>query len=202
MQLKIWDKFRLNEIRLEAKKTLTYKDFNASSKSNIYILYLYIIPIFIAILLLVSNVYLETEIANYFITSISIFAGLFFSLLFVVTDKYSLKREILKDAIKNEDDEAIEYLKRYKNFASTLVKQISYAIILAGGIIMLMSIIYFSHKLKFPEYVLCIRVKFISKLFINGLIYYLGCQFITFLIIILSNMYVMLLDTISFDSRV
>lgn len=116
MRLMKWNNIKLNEIRRQAKNTLKYRDFNANSESKIYLLYLYVLPVLFALILLSFGLFIETEIASYFITSISIFAGLFFSLLFIVTDKYNIKKDNLTELIDKGDDETKNYLKRYKNF--------------------------------------------------------------------------------------
>lgn len=200
MKLKMWSKIRLNEIRRDARKSLQYRDENATQKSNTYKWFLYVLPIVLSITMLSFGVFIKSDIANYFITSISIFAGLFFSLLIVITDKYNKKKENLKILVEKEDDEAIGYLKRYKNFSIFLIRQISYTIILAGILILSMSIIYFIPQFPKYEFQCYLYLRLIAKYLTNGLIYYLGCQFIVFLLVILGNMYVMLLDDINFEN--
>lgn len=199
MRLMKWNNIKLNEIRKQAKNTLKYRDFNANSESKIYLLYLYALPVLFALILLSLGLFIETEIASYFITSISIFAGLFFSLLFIVTDKYSVKKDNLKELIDKGDDEAKNYLKRYKNFSIFLIRQISFTIILAIALIITLSIIYFSPQFPRIDYCWWKIVTLITKFVLNGIIYYWIAQFVVFLIVILSNMYVMLLDDINFD---
>lgn len=112
MKLRMWDKIKLNEIRKNAKDSLKYKDFNANKKNNTYKWYLYVLPCLVSVLLLTLSIFIEKEIANYLITSISIFAGLFFGLLFIVTDKYNQKKEYLKDLIEKGDEETKGYVQR------------------------------------------------------------------------------------------
>jgi hypothetical protein len=194
-----WNNIKLNEIRRQAKESLKYRDFNANSKTKIYLLYLYVLPILFSLCLLLFGLFIEKEIASYFITSISIFAGLFFSLLFIVTDKYNVKKNNLEELVVKGDDETRNYLKRYKNFSIFLIRQISFTIILAVVLILLLSIIYF--YAQFPQIDFCFwkYVKLSVKYLLNGIIYYWIGQFVVFLIIILSNMYVMLLDDINFE---
>ncbi|MCL2651869.1 MAG: hypothetical protein FWD60_12725 [Candidatus Azobacteroides sp.] len=210
-----WNNIKLNEIRKDAKESLKYKDFNANSKTKVYLLYLYVLPILFALVLLSLGLFIEKEIASYFITSISIFAGLFFSLLFIVTDKYKEKKDNLKDTIiiakednhneyditvkENDDSEVCNYLKRYKNFSIFLVRQISFTIVLAVVLILSLSIIYFSPLFPQMDSLLWKYVRLAAKYLLNGIIYYWIAQFIVFLIVILSNMYVMLLDDINFE---
>jgi hypothetical protein len=197
-QLK-WNNIKLNEIRKQAKESLKYRDLNANSKTKIYWLYLYVLPILFSLVLLLLGLFIEKEIASYFITSISIFAGLFFSLLFIVTDKYGTKKDDLKEITEQGDDEIRNYLKRYKNFSTFLIRQISYTIVLAIVLIILLSIVYFYPQ--FPQIDCCIwkYTKLAGKYLLNGVIYYWIAQFVVFLLVILSNMYVMLLDDINFE---
>jgi hypothetical protein len=199
MKLLKWDNIKLSEIRKQAKESLKYRDFNANSTTKIYWLYLYLLPVLFSLLLLSLGLFIEKEIASYFITSISIFAGLFFSLLFIVTDKYNAKKDNLKEITESGDEETRNYLKRYKNFSTFLIRQISFTIILAIVLILSLSIIYFYPQ--FPQINGCVwkYVKLTGKYLLNGIIYYWIMQFIVFLIVILSNMYVMLLDDINFE---
>ena len=215
MRLIRWNNIKLNEIRRQAKESLKYKDFNANSTTKIYLLYLYGLPIVFSVFLLSMGLFIEKEIASYFITSISIFAGLFFSLLFIVTDKYKAKKDNLKDTViatkedspkefaiiekEDEDCEVRNYLKRYKNFSIFLIRQISFTIILAVVLILSLSIIYFTPQFPQIDCLIWQYFKLTAKYLLNGIIYYWGAQFVVFLIVILSNMYVMLLDDINFE---
>lgn len=199
MKLKMWNNIKLNEIRKHAKESLSYKDFNACDRGKIYLFYLYFLPICFALILLNLGILIEKEIATYLITSISVFAGLFFSLLFIVTEKFNQKKEYLKDLVEKGDNQAKNYLKRYKNFATFLIRQISFTIILAFALILSMSVVYFAPKFPHIDYCWFKCLKISLKYLLNGVIYYWGMQFIIFLTVILSNMYVMLLDDINFE---
>ena len=199
MKRLLWNNIKLNEIRKQAKDSLKFRDFNANSRTKIYWLYLYLLPVLFSLSLLLLGLFVEKEIASYFITSISIFAGLFFSLLFIVTDKYNAKKEKLTQLIKQEDEETRNYLRRYKNFSIFLIRQISFTIVLAISLILLLSIIYFYPQ--FPQIEGCFwkYIKLTIKYILNGIIYYWIMQFVVFLFVILSNMYIMLLDDVNFE---
>ena len=201
MRQMMWNNIKLNEIRKQAKESLKYKDFNANSTTKVYLLYLYLLPVLFALVLLSLGLFIEKEIASYFITSISIFAGLFFSLLFIVTDKYNTKKDKLKELTEEGDKEACNYLIRYKNFSKFLIRQISFTIVLAVVLILTLSIIYFLPLFPQMDSMIWKYFKLIAKYLLNGIIYYWSAQFIVFLIVILSNMYVMLLDDINFEKE-
>lgn len=195
MRQMMWSKIRISEIRNDAFESLKYKDDNAREKSKTYVLYMYVLPLLVSVLLLVAGIFITNDIATYLITSISIFAGLFFGLLFIVTERYNAKNEQLK---KNENEEVRNYLIRYKNFSKFLIRQISYTIVLALLLIFLMAVIYFSPQV--PRLNLCGYgdiIRTICKYAINGVIYYWSFQFIIFILVILGNTYVMLSDDIN-----
>ena len=212
-----WNNIKLNEIRKQAKESLKYKDFNANSTTKTYLLYLYGLPILFSLILLLLGLFVEKELASYFITSISIFAGLFFSLLFNVTDKYKAKKDNLKNTVitakednlkeftitekEEEDCEVRNYLKRYKNFSIFLIRQISFTIILAVALILSLSIIYFYPQFPQMDCFVWKYFKLTAKYLLNGVIYYWSAQFVVLLTVILSNMYVMLLDDINFEKN-
>ncbi len=191
----MWTKIRILEIRKEAFESLKYKDDNAREESKTYVLYMYVLPLLVCALLLVAGIFITNDIATYLITSISIFAGLFFGLLFIVTERYNAKKEQLKD---DKNEEARNYLIRYRNFSKFLIRQISYTIVLAIVLFSLMALIYFSPQvpqLNLWGYGELVRT--ICKYIFNGIIYYWGCQFLIFIIVILGNTYVMLSDDIN-----
>lgn len=191
-----WNKIKINEIRKEAHKYL-FKEFNGANISNpktVYIYY-YIIPIFISGLLCAFEVKINNDSSTYLITGISIFAGLFFNLLLVVADKMTKRKKLLN----SRKEDISHYAKLYKNFSEQLIAYISYAIILSLSLIVLM----FLTQVDFAKIILvssfkhidCIQI-ILNNLF-NFLVFYFGYQFLTILLIILSNMYVMLIDDIN-----
>lgn len=188
----MWTKIKIWEIRKDALESLR-KDYNGRIVKNkkIVFAYYYVFPLTISIVFLAIGVSINTDIANYFITGISIFAGLFFNLLLVVADKLNTRKRLL-DTDTNE--ETRNYVTRYRHFSEQLISQISYGIIISIGLIILM---FFTHsKSWLPE----TDIEFIKiiytvlKYILNGLIIYSGTQFIIMLLVILSSMYVMLLD--------
>lgn len=212
IHLKIWSKLKIIQIRNDAKKSL-YKDFNGRSKNKKTVnFYLYTIPCILTTLLLLFNVFIDKDITNYLIAGISIFAGLFFGLLFTVNDKYNTRKQIL---IQNNNEESINYLKRYKYFSTQLIAQISYVIVICI-VLTIMSMIYFSpnicnslRNILPNEIDILGYVFFISKILeysfliikyiINGLIFYLISQLLLFIFVILSSTYVLLMDDIDFE---
>lgn len=194
----MWNKIKIREIRSDALRSLS-TDFSGNSVKRKQMIYFYYLgPIIISSVLLSFKVKISVEIANYFITGISIFSGLFFNLLLVVADKMNTKKQQLAEDF---NEETTNYLIRYKIFSQQLISQISYAIILSVFLILLMfvtNIISWVHNIKEMS-----ENKFheIFDYSINALIFFLGAQFVLLLLVILSSMYVMLLDDIKIKLR-
>ncbi len=213
IRLKIWSKLKLIQIRTDAKKSL-YNDFNGRVKNKKTVnFYLYGIPYIVTIFLLFFNVFIDKDVTNYLIAGISIFAGLFFGLLFTVNEKYNSRKKVL---IQDNNEESINYLKRYKYFSTQLISQISYVIVICIVLIIIMSMIYFSsdicnslrnflpHELEAFGYIYFISkildwIILTIKYIINGTVFYLISQLLLFIFVILSSTYVLLMDDIDFD---
>jgi len=190
----MWTKIKIWEIRKDSLLSLR-KDINnriVKNKFNV-ILYYNLIPLIIAIIFLIIGVTINSEIANYFITAISIFAGLFFNLLLVVASKLNERKKIIDS---NSDEETVNYVERYTNFSEQLISQISYTIILSLLLIVLMFFIHFKKWLPHFEWQYLSLFYHGLKCLLNGIIFYIGVQFIVMLFVILSSMYTMLLDDI------
>jgi hypothetical protein len=188
----MWTKIKIWEIRKDALESLK-KDYNGRIVKNkkIVISYYYLLPFLISIVFLAIGVTIDKEIANYFITGISIFAGLFFNLLLVVADKLNIRKRLLDN---DPNEETRNYVKRYRHFSEQLISQISYGIIISIGLIILMFLTHFKTWLPSTDIVYVKLTYKVLKYLLNGLIFYNGMQFIIMLFVILSSMYVMLLD--------
>lgn len=187
----MWNKIKIFEIKKDALESLK-KDYNGRIVKNHSVsLYYYMLPVIVSVILLVSKATITKDIANYFITGISIFAGLSFNLLLAVADKLNVKKRLLETDL---NEETRNYVLRYRHFSEQLISQISYCIVISIVLILLMFLTHFrdwlpvtdNHIIKFGYY--------ISKHILNGSIFYFGMQFIIMVFVILSSMYVMLLD--------
>lgn len=188
----MWTKIKIWEIRKDALESLK-KDYNGRIVKNkkIVFSYYYLFPFIISVGFLAIGVTIDKEIANYFITGISIFAGLFFNLLLVVADKLNVRKRLLDN---DPNEETRNYVKRYRHFSEQLISQISYGIIISIGLIILMFLTHFKTWLPSTD-ILYVKLSYkVLKYILNGLIFYNGMQFIIMLFVILSSMYVMLLD--------
>ncbi|MEP0984945.1 hypothetical protein [Ekhidna sp.] len=169
------------------------KDYNGRRVKDrwIFITYYYNIPAIVALTVVLLGASITSEISNYFITGISIFAGLFFNLLLVVADKMNVKKRIL-DLDSNEETK--NYVIRYKHFSEQLISQISYAIVISLVLIILMFLTHFGTWLSTIDAIdLTNFISFYIPI-LDTVIFYFGVKFIIMLFVILSSMYVMLLD--------
>lgn len=195
----MWTKIKIWEIRKDALESLR-KDYNGRiiKDKRLVISYYYAFPLIVTITFLAIGVTINTDIANYFITGISIFAGLFFNLLLVVADKLNIRKRLLDN---DTSEETKNYVIRYRHFSEQLISQISFGIVISIGLIILM--FFANFKSWLPDTDIC-YVKIIYKILkyiLNGLIFYNGTQFIIMLFVILSSMYVMLLDELKIKNK-
>lgn len=196
----IWNKIKIFEIRKDAINSL-FKDIRGieTSRKRIVIFYYYIFPLFISLFLVFLGVKIDKEIASYLITGISIFAGLFFNLLIVVSDKMKHR----KIFFNSEKEHLKNYAELYKNFSEQLTAYISYSIVLS---LILIGLIFLTQiDVNNINFILLTRksimvFEFIKDVF-SFLVFYFGNQFLLILTIILSNMYIMLIDDINLEEK-
>lgn len=183
---------KLKNIRNEAIHSLYYdnRDKLISSKFKLNLFY-YGIPFIFASLLISLNQLLNESSITYFITGISIFAGLFFNLLIVVSDKMEKRKKLLYSNYEPTN----KYAKDYKIFSERLIASISYAIILSIVVIGLMFFTQLNfmrlEKYFIKEYVEYLNT--ISDYFFNFSSYFIGFQFLILLLHILTDIYDMLI---------
>ncbi|EKT4499995.1 hypothetical protein [Flavobacterium psychrophilum] len=183
---------KLKNIRNEAIHSLYYdnRDKLISSKFKLNLFY-YGIPFIFSSLLISLNQLLNESSITYFITGISIFAGLFFNLLIVVSDKMEKRKKLLYSNYEPTN----KYAKDYKIFSERLIASISYAIILSIVVIGLMFFTQLNYirleKYFIKEYVEYLNT--ISDYFFNFSSYFIGFQFLILLLHILTDIYDMLI---------
>lgn len=138
------------------------------------IFFFVIIPIIFSLISLKLDK--ANEIIDTLLACLSIFTALIFTVLFVVPDKFSSRINMLKE---KDDDATHGYLIRFYNFTKSFVQQISFIIVQS----LLLIILLVMQKL-YP----CSVLTFInSGLFIILILYILT---------ILSNIYIILMDDI------
>lgn len=86
------------------------------------------LPILLAILFLFFNVIFDNDIVSTIISSISIFSGLLFSVIFNLLQNYSNRRKLMTE---KPDEETQNYLARYKEFTENVTTLILFSIAIA-----------------------------------------------------------------------
>jgi hypothetical protein len=183
---------KLKNIRNEAIHSLYYdnRDKLVSSKFKLNLFY-YGIPFIFSSLLISLNQLLNESSITYFITGISIFAGLFFNLLIVISDKMEKRKKLLYSNYEPTN----KYAKDYKNFSERLIASISYAIILS---IIVIGLMFFTQLnfVRLEKYFIKEYVEYLNKIsdyFFNFSSYFIGFQFLILLLHILTDIYDMLI---------
>lgn len=174
-------KLNIFEIRKDA--LIAVKD-----NANIFSFWLvyYILPIIIASFLHYIKYDVDTKLFGNLISGISLFAGLLFSIIFIVSNNLNTRREQLQT--KNEED--IRYIETYKKFAKNIVSLISYTVVKAIFIIIILIISDAVYSYLDKE------VNLFLRLLWDVLVVFLY-QFIFYIILILKEMYSMQYEDIS-----
>lgn len=189
---------KLFEIRREAHQSLYYDNRNRLIKTKWKLnLFYYVLPCSISLILVLLNQFLTENSITYFITGISIFAGLFFNLLIVVSDKME-KRKVQLESVYEPTS---KYAKDYKLFSERLIASISYAIILSVLIIGLMFFTQLNYtKLNsIFEASNILFLKISSDYIFNFLAYFVGFKFLIILLHILIDIYDMLIHDMNME---
>ncbi len=194
-----WDKLSIWEIRGQAISSL-FKDENGELKPKWLVNFYYeFVPFIIASIILIFGFFITSEVSNYLITGVSIFAGLFFNLLLVIADKLKTRREVLEN---NKSESKENYLTRFETFSSQFVSIISYAIIQSIWLILLMLLCrVHNYNEVYSKFEIMFYVIWLLTYLFNFLAVVLGFKLIILLMSILSSMYIMIFDDLSLNRK-
>lgn len=98
---------------------------NSLSKKKHNLLY-----IFLALLIVFFGLRINKEYTGVIVSSLSIFAGFYFTLIVYVTDK-TVNKISSRDNVNALTNDYKRFIKDYKDFSKSLISQISYSIILS-----------------------------------------------------------------------
>lgn len=174
---------KLNVFEIRKDALIAVKE-NASILSFWFIYY--IIPIIIASSLHYIKYNVDTKLFGNLISGISLFAGLLFSIIFIVSNNLNTRREQLQ----TKEEEDIRYIETYKKFAKNIVSLISYTVVKAIFIIIILIISDAINSYLENE------VNLFLRLLWDVLIIFLY-HFIFYIIIILKEMYSMQYEDIN-----
>jgi len=123
------NKLNVLEIRKDAIEAIK-KDSNLFS----FYLFYYLIPLGLAILVHLIKYDINTNLFGNLISGISLFAGLLFSIIFIVSSNFNSR----KVELDKREEENKRFLNTYKAFASNIVALISYTVIKSIFIIIIL----------------------------------------------------------------
>lgn len=166
-----------------------YRSIRGDSKMFAFVLVYILIPLLLGGFLSFKDYTISGGVTSDIVGGIGLFAGLMFTLLFVVTSNYKNRKEQLSN---KTDDEDVNYINRYRKFTEDAVKLISYSIVKAGFVI----IITIAYVSILPEDTCGQKNTLLLKI-VNGLLIMQLSQFLMVIVRILKEMYAMLYDDIA-----
>lgn len=166
-----------------------YKSIRGDSNKFVFVLIYLLLPLLFGGLMSIMDYKISGNVTSDILGGIGLFAGLMFTLLFVVTSNYKNRKDQLSG---NNDEENINYIKRYHSFTEDAVSLISYSIVKAG-LVIIITIVYvsvLSENVYEQGHNLLIRI-------LSGILIMQLLQFLMIIVRILKEMYAMLYDDIS-----
>lgn len=119
-----------------------YSEIKVSQNNIISVIFHFIIPICISAVFILLKVDIGNEVISNIISSISIFSGLLFSVIFILLENYNKRKEKIN---KDSADELVKYVNRYKKFTNKTTTIILFSIVIAMAcIVMLFTTIFIS----------------------------------------------------------
>lgn len=134
----MFSKFNLTELLKDG-----FSEIRVSSILYYSIFWHFVFPIVLSLVFVLFSIKLDNDIISNIISSISIFSGLLFSVIFIVTENYSKRKNLLNT---NSNEEAKSYIKRYKDFTNHITTLILFSVAVAVISIVLLLIYLFFVK--------------------------------------------------------
>jgi hypothetical protein len=163
------------------------KSMKQSTNKKIFVLYYYLVPLLISICIVCTSFFISSDTATNVIGGFGLFAGLMFTLLFVITGNFDSRKRQFKDSKLEEDT---RYIKTYQDFTNNSISLISYSILKSGLIIILLLLYTSLISIITKDYVVIIE-------FVQGLIILQLLQYAMVFIAILKDMYAMLYEDVN-----
>lgn len=201
----MFSKFNLIELLKDG-----FSEIRVSPKIFYTIFWHIFFPIMLSIIFLLFSVTIDNDIISNIISAISIFSGLLFSVIFVVTENYSKRKNQMR---RNQSDEAQSYLKRYKDFTGQITTLIlfSVAIAIISIVFLLLYIFLMKANLQGLQVVKEVKefietgnidyskVKSIVLLFLQTLSFIFLYNYLLTIITLVKEVYAMVFDDINYD---
>lgn len=200
----MFEKFNLKELLTDG-----FSEIMISPKKLYSISYHFIFPIIICFIFLLLNINLDSDIISNIISSISIFSGLLFAVIFIVTENYLKRKSELEN---NINEEAILYLKRYKKFTVQVSTLILLSVVIATISIVFLLLYLFCLKANMDSILISKKVFniftnldyskaksiFLFLLQISSFIFLFN--YLMIIIALLKEVYSMIYDEINYNS--
>lgn len=165
-------------------KSLLYDiDGRERSKYQMYLWFVFI-PIIICVIVFLKKICLG-DLIDTLLTVLSIFTALIFGVLFTAPDRLSQRIEIFKN---KTDNSTKNYLIRFSNFTRSFVQQIAFIIVICIALIILLILL----KVVTDNVIKLVLTTIISVLFYDLVIY---------ILLTLSNIYILLMDDIDMSEK-
>ena len=132
----MFSKFNIVEVITDGLKLLSGKH-----KFFPFVLFYFLLPAIIAVGFVLVNISIDNDIISNIISSLSLFSGLLFSVIFILTGNYATRKTLLSSSTMEE--EVKKYLDRYKEFTNNTSTLILFSLILA----ILTIVLLFSYSL-------------------------------------------------------
>ena len=199
----MFSKFNLIELLQDG-----FSEIRVSSKLFCALFWHYVVPILFSLIFIFFNINLDSDIISNIIGSISIFSGLLFSVIFIVTENYAKRKNLLSE---NYNVEAKSYLERYKDFTKHITTLILFSVAVAIISIVFLIIYLFVTKanlqvIKINDNVIQIlkdtnidysRVKLLTLLFLQMLSFICLYNYLMIIVTLIKEVYAMIFDDIN-----
>lgn len=188
----------ISQIIKEGRASLSkdkHGEFCVKSKWKKIILFDILPIIFLFFPILGFRISSDVKFLDYSLTFISIFAGLLFSLIVILSDKGREKKAYL---IKNKtsiNESLANELKRYIKYVDSTIPQISYTIIISIQILLISLVLQVQTPSFIFEFMNSVELWNVCHYLVQGAIFFLGIRFIIMTLVVVSNMFAfMVLD--------
>jgi len=202
----MFSKFNLTELLKDG-----FSEIRVSSKLSYSILWHFAFPLLLSFIFVLFSITIDNDVISNIISSISIFSGLLFSVIFIVTENYSKRKSHM---INDYNDETKSYLKRYKNFTehitTLILSSVAIAIISIVCLLMYLFVVKVNLQgLKVDKEIKEIiergsidysKVKSVALSTLQMLSFVFLFNYLLVIITLVKEVYAMIFDDINYDS--
>lgn len=198
----MFSKFNLWELLVDG-----FSEIRIGQNFLVSIFYHFVLPLSLSFILILFQLLFDNDIISNTVSSISIFSGLLFSVIFILLENYNRKKEKID---KNSSDELVNYLERYKTFTNQITTRILFLIAIAMMsvvfLILLMVISKMNKAIIEYEWIKEIgynikKIKIIILYFLQTISIILLFNYFLVVINLIKEVYTMVYDSINSDIK-